>query len=137
MVWVGVMGQGNDGSRGATVGSIGLTGSSASREIPEWLIAGVPRILHFMRRDEAISTLRSHLPTMWRDYCVGRLALLGCTARDEAQDDSDIDMLVDFEMGPTFDSFMGLKLFLEDHLGGGWTSYRGRAEGAHARCGGG
>ncbi len=25
--------------------------------------------------------------------------------------------LVDFEVGPTFDSFMGLKLFLEDHLG--------------------
>lgn len=70
-----------------------------------------------MRRDEAISTLRSHLPTMRRDYCVRRLALFGSTARDEAQDDSDIDILVDFEMGPTFDSFMGLKLFLEDHLG--------------------
>ena len=25
--------------------------------------------------------------------------------------------LVDFESGPTFDSFMGLKLYLEDHLG--------------------
>jgi len=25
--------------------------------------------------------------------------------------------LVDFESGPTFDSFMGLKLYLEEHLG--------------------
>jgi predicted nucleotidyltransferase len=26
-------------------------------------------------------------------------------------------LLVDFAVGPTFDSFMGLKFFLEDHLG--------------------
>ncbi len=37
--------------------------------------------------------------------------------RDEARDDSDLDLLVDFEVGPTFDSFLGLKFFLEDHLG--------------------
>jgi len=43
--------------------------------------------------------------------------LFGSAARDEARDDSDLDLLVAFEVGPTFDSFMGLKFFLEDHLG--------------------
>jgi hypothetical protein len=44
-------------------------------------------------------------------------ARLAAVARDEARPNSDLDLLVDFEVGPTFDSFMGLKFFLEDHLG--------------------
>ncbi len=43
--------------------------------------------------------------------------MFGSTARDEGREDSDVDLLVHFEVGPTFDSFMGLKLFLEEHLG--------------------
>ncbi len=70
-----------------------------------------------MRRQEAITALRSYLPALQRDFGVGRISLFGSTARDEATPDSDLDLLVDFEVGPTFDSFMGLKLFLEDHLG--------------------
>ena len=72
-----------------------------------------------MRRDDAISTLRGFLPELRGEltYRVRRLALFGSTARDEARDDSDLDVLVDFEVGPTFDLFMGLKLFLEDHIG--------------------
>ncbi|HJX63847.1 MAG TPA: nucleotidyltransferase family protein [Polyangia bacterium] len=70
-----------------------------------------------MRREEAISTLRSFLPALKRDFGVRRICLFGSTARDEARPNSDLDLLVDFEVGPTFDSFMGLKFFLEDHLG--------------------
>ena len=70
-----------------------------------------------MRRDEAISALRSYLPDLRRDFSVRRIALFGSTARDEASQESDVDVLVDFEVGPTFDSFMGLKLYLEDRLG--------------------
>lgn len=70
-----------------------------------------------MRRDLALSTLRGYLPTLRRDFGVRRVLLFGSTARDEARDDSDLDLLVDFESGPTFDSYMGLKFFLEDHLG--------------------
>lgn len=70
-----------------------------------------------MRRDRAISALRDYLPALRRDFGVRRLALFGSTARDEARDDSDLDLLVDFETGPTFDAYMDLKFFLEDHLG--------------------
>lgn len=38
------------------------------------------------------------------------------TARDGAREDSDLDILVEFDVGPTFDSYFGLKFFLEDHL---------------------
>ena len=70
-----------------------------------------------MRRHDAIAALRGYLPELKRNFGVRRVALFGSTARDEGRDDSDLDLLVDFEVGPTFDSFMGLKLFLEDHLG--------------------
>lgn len=70
-----------------------------------------------MRRDQAITTLRGFLPKLRRDFGVRRVALFGSTARDEARDDSDLDLLVDFETGPTFDAYMELKFFLEDRLG--------------------
>jgi predicted nucleotidyltransferase len=69
-----------------------------------------------MRRSDAVTKLRTLLPTARRDFGVRRLALFGSTARDEASPGSDLDVLVDFENRATFDSFMGLKLYLEDHL---------------------
>jgi predicted nucleotidyltransferase len=68
-------------------------------------------------RDDAIVNLRRLLPTIRRDFGVRRIALFGSTARDEARDDSDLDILVDFEGHPTFLSFMGLRAFLQDTLG--------------------
>jgi uncharacterized protein len=70
-----------------------------------------------MKRHDAIATLRGYLPEIKRNFGVRRISLFGSTARDEGREDSDLDLLVDFEVGPTFDSFMGLKLFLEDHIG--------------------
>ncbi len=70
-----------------------------------------------MRRDQAIAALRGFLPALRREFGVRRVALFGSTARDEAREDSDLDLLVEFELVPTLDRFVGLKLFLEDHLG--------------------
>ena len=44
-------------------------------------------------------------------------AVLGSTVRDEARDESDLDTLVEFDVVPTLDAFVGLKVFLEDHIG--------------------
>lgn len=70
-----------------------------------------------MKRAHAIEALRGYLPVLRRDFGVRRIALFGSTARDEARDDSDLDLLVEFDVVPTLDAFVGLKFFLEDHLG--------------------
>jgi predicted nucleotidyltransferase len=46
----------------------------------------------------------------------GRAATPG-EKRDEARDDSDLDILVDFEGHPTFLSYMGLRAYLADAFG--------------------
>lgn len=70
-----------------------------------------------MRLEAALAALRGYLATLRRDFGVRRIALFGSTVRGDARDDSDLDILVDFESGPTFLVFMGLKCFLEDRLG--------------------
>ena len=69
-----------------------------------------------MTRERAIEALRGCLPTLRREFGVRRIALFGSTARDEAREDSDLDLLVEFDVAPTFDSYFGVKYFLEDHL---------------------
>ncbi len=69
-----------------------------------------------MRRDQAIAALRRYLPALRRRFGVRRIALFGSTARDEAREDSDLDILVEFDVGPTFDSYFDVKFFLEDRL---------------------
>ena len=69
-----------------------------------------------MRRDEVLQTLHQHYPKLVETYGITSLALFGSVARDEATDTSDVDVLVDFGAPPTFDQYMGLKIFLEDLL---------------------
>lgn len=48
-------------------------------------------------RDETLRILRAHLPGLRADYGVRRLAVFGSVARDAAGDDSDVDVIVEFE----------------------------------------
>jgi uncharacterized protein len=52
-----------------------------------------------------------------RGFGVRELAVFGSVARGSATESSDVDILVDFETTPSFQSFMGLRSFLEDLLG--------------------
>ena len=52
-----------------------------------------------------------------KSFGVESLALFGSTVRGEANAESDLDFLVDFQGPATFDQYMGLRLFLEDLLG--------------------
>ncbi|MFY4729416.1 nucleotidyltransferase family protein [Nitrospira sp. BLG_2] len=72
-----------------------------------------------MNRERLLSVLRVHLQEMQRLFGVRRLALFGSAARDEMRRDSDVDILVAFEVAPTFDNYMDLKAYLERLLGTG------------------
>jgi predicted nucleotidyltransferase len=70
-----------------------------------------------MRKEEALNLLREHFAETQRQFGVKRLALFGSTVRDEARDDSDVDVLVEFDGKPDSKRYFGLMFYLEDLLG--------------------
>ena len=65
-----------------------------------------------------IEILKNHEELIKHKYGVKRIGIFGSFARGEAKEGSDIDVLVDFNVGAkTFDHFMDLKFFLEDLFG--------------------
>ncbi len=69
-----------------------------------------------MQRDEILSMLKQQQATL-KELGVRSLALFGSVARDEATSASDVDILVEFESPITFDRYIEVKFYLEDHLG--------------------
>ena len=69
-----------------------------------------------MRKDEALQFFKTHKQEMVERFGVKRLALFGSTVRDEATQDSDLDVLVEFEGGETYRNYFDLLFFLEDSL---------------------
>lgn len=69
-----------------------------------------------MNRDEVLTILTAHRHEIL-GYGVQSLSLFGSVARGESGPESDVDLLVDFGRPPSFDSYMNLKLALEDLLG--------------------
>jgi predicted nucleotidyltransferase len=64
--------------------------------------------------------IKTYLQDNWahiRQYGVQTLAIFGSVARDEANEYSDVDLLVTFVGKVTFDRYMDLKFYLEDNLG--------------------
>jgi predicted nucleotidyltransferase len=70
-----------------------------------------------MNPQDALRLLSEHLPDVRQKFGVRDLALFGSVARNEARPDSDLDVLVEFASRPTFDNYMGLKLYLEELFG--------------------
>ena len=59
-------------------------------------------------------TLQQYLTNLQEQYQVKTLGVFGSYARGEATDNSDLDLLVEFQGDLTFDKYMDLKFFLED-----------------------
>lgn len=70
-----------------------------------------------MTRAEVLETLRAHRPTLAERFGVVELALFGSFARDEATDESDLDILVSFDGPATWRSYFGVQFYIEDLLG--------------------
>ena len=70
-----------------------------------------------MTRNDVLDFLRAHKAELARRFGVGEIALFGSFSRDEAKEDSDIDILVRFDRPATLRSFFGAQFYLEDRLG--------------------
>ncbi len=68
--------------------------------------------------DQTLRILSALLPDLRRDYRVRSLAIFGSLARGEARENSDIDILVEFEPDarPTLFSLAGLQIQIEEAL---------------------
>jgi hypothetical protein len=69
-----------------------------------------------MRREDVLQVLREHRPEL-DQFGVASLALFGSVARDEAQSDSDVDLLVEFDQPVGLFKFIGLQIYLQQLLG--------------------
>ena len=70
-----------------------------------------------MKRDDVLKLLRTHKATLVKRFGVTGLALFGSFARDQAADDSDVDILVRFDAPPNWQRYFGAQGYLEDLLG--------------------
>ena len=70
-----------------------------------------------MNRTEILSVLRAHKAVLSERFGVAELGLFGSFARDQATDDSDLDILVRFDGPATSDTYFGTQFYLEDLFG--------------------
>ena len=70
-----------------------------------------------MKRSKVLEVLTRVKPDLASRFGVVRLSLFGSTSRDEAQPDSDVDILVSFDGPATSQRYFGVQFQLEDALG--------------------
>ena len=70
-----------------------------------------------MKKHHALAILEAHKQKIVERFAVRHFSLFGSTARDEAGDQSDLDILVEFDGAATSDRYFGLQFYLEDLLG--------------------
>ncbi|NMF62785.1 nucleotidyltransferase family protein [Brasilonema octagenarum] len=69
-----------------------------------------------MKRDEVLAIVAAHRKQL-QAMGVKSLELFGSVARDEADPDSDVDFLVEFDRPVGLFEFIQVRLYLEDVLG--------------------
>ena len=69
-----------------------------------------------MKRDEVLKILRAHKGILAERFGVAELAIFGSFARDEAGEDSDLDVLVRFKGRSTSKGYFGAQFYIEDLL---------------------
>ena len=69
-----------------------------------------------MNHKNLVSLLAGRREEIVRRFSIKKLGIFGSAARDEMHEESDIDVLVEFQASPTFDAYMDLKFYLEDLL---------------------
>ena len=70
-----------------------------------------------MRRKKALNILEAHRQELRERFGVKSLRLFGSVARDEASEQSDVDIVVDFDETPSLFGFLRLQGYLRDLLG--------------------
>jgi len=70
-----------------------------------------------MDRSQTVKLLKQSKALLVERFGVTALALFGSTARGEAGDASDVDILVGFDGPATSSRYFGVQFFLEDLLG--------------------
>lgn len=69
-----------------------------------------------IKKQEVLDFFESHKQLIIERFGVKHLALFGSVVRDEAREDSDLDVLVEFEGGENYRNYFDLLFYLEDHL---------------------
>ena len=69
-----------------------------------------------MERDQILALLKSHKRQL-KKFGIASLSIFGSAARDQGRENSDVDILVDFEKPVGLFEYARLKLYLEDILG--------------------
>ncbi|MEI8103219.1 MAG: nucleotidyltransferase family protein [Chlorobium sp.] len=70
-----------------------------------------------MTKNEILAFLKEHKQEIKDKFGATRIGLAGSYARGEANEDSDIDIIVDLHSNNRFRSFFYLQYFLQDALG--------------------
>ncbi len=70
-----------------------------------------------MKRDEVLKILRAHKGILSERFGVAELAIFGSFARDEATEESDVDILVHFDGPAHWKRFFDAQFYIEDLLG--------------------
>ena len=70
-----------------------------------------------MSRDEVLTLLRAHKATLAQRFGVADLTLFGSFARNRADDDSDVDILLRFDGPVDWRRYFGAQFYLEDLFG--------------------